>query len=61
MEVKGNYLIKYTEENALDAIRQIYAYEADLGQTNIASAMELAVNMDIDQSLKKRVILVTDG
>jgi len=36
-------------------------YEADFGGTNIASPMEMAINMDSDSSLKKRVILLTDG
>lgn len=61
MLVKGNKLIEYNEENALDAISQIETYEADFGGTNIATPMELAIDMDVDRSLKKRVILVTDG
>ena len=54
-------VIEYNEENVQDAISQIETYEADFGGTNIASPMEMAINMDADSSLRKRVILLTDG
>jgi len=44
-----------------DAISQIEKYEADLGGTNIASPMEMAIGIEADSSTRKRVILLTDG
>ena len=36
-------------------------YEADFGGTNIASPMEMAIEIDSGDSIRKRVILLTDG
>ena len=58
--VTGN-IFEYTEENLTEAIRQIETFDADMGGTNIASPMDMAINEVSDPALTKRVILLTDG
>ena len=58
--VDGN-IFEYNEENLKEAIRQIETFDADMGGTNIASPMDMAINEVSDPALTKRVILLTDG
>lgn len=63
LEIRGveGEIFEYNEDNLLEAIRQIETFDADMGGTNIASPMEMAINNVNDPALTKRVILLTDG
>ena len=60
LEVAGESIITYNEDNSQSAIKQIETFEANLGGTDISTPLTMIITME-DTNLKKRVFCLTDG
>ena len=61
LEIDESNIIPYKDEKVREALEKIERYGANMGSTNIATPMQMAIDLAPELGLKKRVILLTDG